>query len=164
MPDELENEQDKEAEALFKGSITEEGARPVELDEEDDVERKSRSEEEAESPDISDLKSTINKLFPTIPSEIVSKIERFTLQAAMIARIAPDVFLDLMYLNVTDIVEDWETTHGSDSVEVQACINLVYFLLSVGIDGKGRVDIIQVSANSTETKESSNLGASMGLG
>jgi hypothetical protein len=158
----IENEQDKEAEKLFANSIVEEGARPVELEDEG-VEHKSRSEEESESPDISDLKSTINKLFPTIPQEIVSKLMRFTLQTAMIARIAPDVFLDLMYLNVTDMIEDWETTKGSGSVEVQACINLVYYLLSVGIDGKGRVDIIQVSANATETKESSNFGASMGL-
>jgi hypothetical protein len=157
-----EEEQDKAAEALFKGSITEEGAREVAL-EDDEVVHKSRSEEEAESPNLSDLKSTINKLFPTIPKEIVNRVMQFTLQSAMIARIAPDVFLDLMYLNVTDIIEDWEATYGSDNVEVQPCINLVYFLLSVGIDGKGRVDIIQVSANSTETKESSSLGSSLGI-
>ena len=156
-----ESEQDKEAEELFQGTATEEGSREVEIVEEGV--HKSRAESDSESPDISDYKSTLNKLFPKIPSGIVSELMQFTLQTAMVARISTDLFLDLMYLNITAIIENWELTHGSDSVEVQSCINLVLYLLSIGVDGKGRVDIVQVSANATETKESSNLGSVLGV-
>ena len=154
----IENEQDKEAEALFKGSITEEGAREVELEDEG-VEHKSRSEEEAESPDTSDLKSTIHAMFPTISNRIINRVAK----VAMIARIAPDVFLDEVYLTVTDVVEMWEEALDGE-LDVQEVISMVYFAFSVGIDGKGRVDVIQVSANSTETRESSSLGSALGLG
>jgi hypothetical protein len=156
--DGLENEQDKEAEEIFKGSITEEGAREVEIEEES-VEHKSRSEEEAESPDISDLKSTIRALFPKISNRIIDRVAK----VAMIARIAPDVFLDEVYLTVTDVVEMWDESLDGE-LDVQEVISLVYFAFSVGIDGKGRVDVIQVSANSTETRESSSLGSALGLG
>jgi hypothetical protein len=155
-----ENEQDKEAEALFDGSITENGVREVEID--DETPHKSRLESEAEASDISDLKATLNKLFPKIPYKIISDITQFALQSAMIARIAPDVFLDQMYLTVTDIVEEWDE-QDDVVIDVQQIINLVYFLLSIGIDGKGRVDIIQVSANASETKESSSLGSALGI-
>ena len=158
MPEFPESEQDKEAEELFKGSITEEGAREVELDEEVS-EHKSRSEEEAESPDMSDLKTTIRALFPTISNRIINRVAK----VAMIARIAPDVFLDEVYLTVTDVVEMWEEALDGE-LDVQEVISMVYFAFSVGIDGKGRVDVIQVSANSTETRESSSLGSALGLG
>ena len=158
MPEFPESEQDKEAEELFKGSITEEGAREVELDEEVS-EHKSRSEEEAESPYLSDLKTTIRALFPTISNRIINRVAK----VAMIARIAPDVFLDEVYLTVTDVVEMWEEALDGE-LDVQEVISMVYFAFSVGIDGKGRVDVIQVSANSTETRESSSLGSALGLG
>ena len=159
MPEFPESEQDKEAEELFKGSITEEGAREVEFEEGEPTERKSRSEEEAESPDMSDLKTTIRALFPTISNRIINRVAK----VAMIARIAPDVFLDEVYLTVTDVVEMWEEVLDGE-LDVQEVISMVYFAFSVGIDGKGRVDVIQVSANSTETRESSSLGSALGLG
>lgn len=155
--DDIGNEQDKKAEELFKGSIIEEGARKVELEDEP-TEHKSRSEEEAESLDISDLKSTLHAMFPTISNRIINRVAK----VAMIARIAPDVFLDEVYLTVTDVVEMWDETLDGE-LDVQEVISLVYFAFSVGIDGKGRVDIIQVSANSTETKESSSLGSALGI-
>ena len=145
---------------LFKGAITENGARAVE--EEDVVPHKSRSESEAESGDTSDLKAGLNRMFPRIPDEIIMTAARFALQAAMVARIAPDVFLDDMYLTVTDIVEMWESKN-EDTLDVQEIINLVYFLLSIGLDGKGRVDIIQMLANNTESSESSSLGSALGV-
>lgn len=145
-----------EAEKLFKQSATEQGSRVVEIEEDTSV-HKSRTESEAEPSDISDLKATLNKLFPKFNISIINRAA----QAAMIARIATDVFLDQMYLTVTDIVEMWDEADGE--LDVQEVINLCYWILSIGIDGKGRVDIIQVSANASETKESSNMAAGLGL-
>ena len=159
MPESPENEQDAAAEALFKDAITMDGAREIEFEEGEPSERKSRSEEEAESPDMSDLKSTLRALFPTISNRIINRVAK----VAMIARIAPDVFLDEVYLTVTDVVEMWEEALDGE-LDVQEVISMVYFAFSVGIDGKGRVDVIQVSANSTETRESSSLGSALGLG
>ena len=152
-----DNEQDKAAEELFKGSIQQEGAREVAVSD-DDTPRKSRSEQEAESPDTSDFKITIRTLFPTFSNAIINRVAK----AGMVARIAPEVFLDQMYLTVTDVCEMWDEERDGE-LDVQEIINLVYFALSIGIDGKGRVDVIQVSANTSETKESSTLGSSLGL-
>ena len=151
-----ENDLDKQAEALFQGSITEEGAREVET--EDDEVHKSRSESESENSDLSDYKATLAKLFPQFSNRIINRVA----QSGMIARIAPDVFLDEVYLTVTDVVEMWDESLDGE-LDVQEVISLVYFAFSVGIDGKGRVDIIQVSSNATETKESSSLGSSLGI-
>ena len=153
-----DSEQDKAAEELFKGSIQQEGAIEVAVTD-DDAPRKSRSEQEAESADLSDYKVTIRTLFPQFTNAIINKVAK----AGMVARIAPEVFLDQMYLTVTDVCEMWDEERDGE-LDVQEIINLVYFALSIGIDGKGRVDIIQVSANSTETKESSSLGSALGLG
>ena len=154
-----DEEQDKEAEALFKGNVTVDGARPVEIEASDDeVVHKSRAESEAESPDLSDFKATLHTLFPKFVNRIINRVA----QAAMVARISPEVFLDEVYLTVTDVVEMWDETQDGE-LDVQEVISLVYFAYSVGIDGKGRLDIIQVSASSLETKESSTLGSSLGI-
>jgi hypothetical protein len=158
MADDLESQQDKEAEDLFKNVASEEGARPVEIEEPEIGVHKSRSEEEAESPNISDLKSTLNKLFPKISNRIIDRVAK----VAMVARIAPDVFLDEVYLTVTDVVEMWDEMLDGE-LDVQEVISLVYFAFSAGIDGKGRVDIIQVSANASESRESSTLGSALGI-
>jgi hypothetical protein len=155
-----DEEQDKAAEQLFKGNVTQEGARPVEIEESldnNEAHGKSRSESEAESSDLSDYKATLHTLFPQFANRIINRVA----QAGMIARIAPDVFLDEVYLTVTDVVEMWDVDEDGE-LDVQEVISLVYFAFSVGIDGKGRVDVIQISSNATETKESSSLGNSLG--
>jgi len=151
-----DSDQDKAAEELFKGSIQQEGALEVPVAD-DDAPRKSRSEQEAESPDTSDFKITIRTLFPTFSNAIINRVAK----AGMVARIAPEVFLDQMYLTVTDTVQMWNEDEDGE-LDVQEIINLCYWLLSIGIDGKGRVDIIQVSANATESKDSSSLGSALG--
>ena len=143
-----------EGEEFFKEEATEEGSLPVTIA--DEGIHKSRAESDEES-NISDLKATFNRLYPRFTVQALDKVAK----TAAVARIATDVFLDQMYLTVTDTVEMWNEDEDGE-LDVQEIINLCYWILSIGIDGKGRVDIIQVSANASESKESSSLASSIG--
>ena len=146
-----ENEQDKQAEKLFTGLVTEAGSREVEI-EHDEV-HKSRSESEAEPSNLSDLQAALHKMFPKFAIRLINRVA----QALMVSRIATDVFLDLVYLTVTDVVEMWDEEVDGD-LDVQEVITLSYAACSIGIDGKGRADVQVIVANVTESKEASSLG------
>lgn len=150
MVDEIEpksgkNEMEASGEEFFNEVAQTMPARKVELPD-IGMGMKSRSEAEEEPADLSDLKATLNKLFPKFA---VEKIER-VVKSAMVARISPDVFLDLIGLTVTDIVEMMEA-EGYEDLDVQEIISMVYFAYSIGLDGKGRLDIIQILSNATES-------------
>lgn len=109
---------------------------------------KSRSEAEEEPADLSDLKATLNRLFPRFAVDKIDRVAR----SAMVARISPDVFQDIIGLTVTDVVEMWNEDEDADGeLDVQEVINLVYFAFSIGLDGKGRLDAIQIFSNVTES-------------
>jgi len=150
----MAGEERDEGEEFFQSGATTEGSLPVAIADEP---HKSRAESDEESTNISDIKYTFNKLYPRFTVAALDKVAK----TAAVARIATDVFLDQMYLTVTDTVQMWNEDEDGE-LDVQEIINLCYWLLSIGIDGKGRVDIIQVSANATESKDSSSLGSALG--
>jgi hypothetical protein len=145
-----------EGEEFFQAEATTEGSLTVAVA--DSGDHKSRAESDEDSANLSDVKYTFNKLFPRFSVSALDKVAK----TAAVARIATDVFLDQMYLTVTDTVQMWDESIDGE-LDVQEVINLCYWLLSIGIDGKGRVDIIQVSANAIESKDSSSLGSALGV-
>ena len=152
------NEMERSGEEFFNEVATVTPVRKVEMPEMGGVTR-SRAEAEEEPVDLSDLKATLNRLFPRIP---VDKIDR-VVRSAMVARISPDVFQDIIGLTVTDIVEMWDEEYDGE-LDVQEVINMVYFTFSIGLDGKGRLDAIQILSNTTESgsKELSAMSNIMG--
>jgi hypothetical protein len=145
-------------ENFFEQVANTRGARHVEVVESPD--QKSRMEAEAEPSDLSDLKATLNKLFPRFSNPRINRVA----QSAMVSRIANDVFLDLMYLTISDIAEMWDEEKDGE-LDVQEIISMAYFALSIGLDGKGRIDAIQVYSNETESssKDLQAIGGMMGV-
>jgi hypothetical protein len=104
------------------------------------------------------MQATLQRLFPKFKDKYIDEIA----SAVMVARISPDVFLDMIYLTVTDIVEDMDA-EGEPDISVQAIINKVYATFSIGLEGKGRVDAISLAGAARESAELDAVSKSLGL-
>ena len=118
---------------------------------------KSLEESENDNAELSDTKASLKRLFPHCDVAIIDRV----LQSAMIARTAPDVFLDMIYLTVTSVVEDLDA--DGLSFDVQEIINLVYAAFSIGLEGKGRIDILELAGSAKEQEQLEKLSKSMGF-
>lgn len=145
-----QKEKDKD---LYEELSTEKPERQVELPEDGDKPRgpKTLSEKEEETPNLSDFQSTLKSLFPEFDDDGMNSIA----QAAMVARIAPDVFSDLIYLVTMSILEKQDPRKN---VDVISTLTKVYAMMSIGLDGKGRIDQIELHGASKEEKELEKLG------
>jgi len=126
-------------------------AREVEvIDEEgeDVAGHKSLAERLEETSDLSDMQIAIANLFP---GDLGGKIYN----ALMIARVAPDVFMPLLKLLVNEEIKKSEPTQN---INVASIVAKIYILLSIGLDGKGRIDHIELAGASKETEELEKLG------
>lgn len=141
---------EKQARKAFDELAIEAPERVVEpLEEgEDKTTAKSMAEKGEETPDLSDMQSAIAKLFPEgLGDDIANKV--------MIARIAPDVFIPLLRLMV---VEEIMKSDPKKPISVVSTMAKIYTLLSIGLDGKGRIDHIELAGASKETEELEKLG------
>ncbi len=156
-----EEEMQPESQALVKKDAydelkTTEPERKVDLPETDG--HKSLDEAEGEVSTLTDVQASLRRLFPQFESKIINKVA----QAAMVARIAPDVFLDMIYLTVTSIVEELDAD-GKEDIDVQGIINLTYAAFSIGLDGKGRIDALELAGSSRESEELEKLSKGLGF-
>lgn len=143
---------EKQVNSRYDELATIEAEKEVELSEEemesDGTKPKSLAEKFDEKPDLSDLQSAIHNLFPsTLGDDVINKL--------MIARIAPDVFIPLLRLLV---VEEIQKSDPGKSINVASTVAKMYTLLSIGLDGKGRIDHIELAGASKETEELEKLG------
>ena len=134
--------------------LTEEAEREVELPEHNG--HKSMMEAEEESPNQSDLQTVLHRLFPIFSNKEINQMG----QSIMMARIAPDVFLDLIFCTVDSILENHNPT---ENIDVQATFNLVYSIFSIGLDGKGRFDALEL-AGAVKEEEMEQLSSQLGFG
>lgn len=98
--------------------------------------------------DLTDQQAFLLQLFPNIgtPQQ----------KAVMVGRVSPDVFLPLLRIGVTN---DIMMSDPDEEVDVNSIIAKHYTLLSIGLDGKGRIDIAELSGAAREEKQ---LEAGMG--
>ena len=166
-PEELNDEmpeketQPSEGQALVKKDAYDElkttaPEREVDLPEKDG--HKSLEEAEGEVSIISDVQASLRRLFPQFENKIINKVA----QAAMVARIAPDVFLDMLYLTITSIVEELDAD-GREDIDVQGIINLVYAAFSIGLDEKGRIDALELAGSQKEADELAKISEGLGF-
>ena len=104
-----------------------------------------------------DLKATLKRLFPQFPNEAFDMVA----QSIMVARITPEIFLDAMRLTVNSVVEEMDLQ--GISINFQSVINMVYAAFSIGLDGKGRIDILEVAGAAKETEELDKLSKQLGV-
>ena len=162
-PEEEQSTSQSSKEMLAK-MTTEEPEREVEIELAGGNGHKSYSES-TESPNQTDLQATLKRLFPKLPESAIGRGATFA-EAIMVGRIAPDVFLDMIYLNVTDIVEELEIEAMGDpeiSISVQSIIDLQYVVYSIGLDGKGRIDALELHGSAKESEELERVSKGLGF-
>lgn len=134
---------------IYKDKVILEPEREVEEDlgEEEDG-HKSLSEKIDETPDLSDMQSALRKLFPdSLGDDIVNKV--------MVARVAPDVFIPLLKMLVNEEIAKSDPTKP---ISVAVTVAKLYTLLSIGLDGKGRIDHIELAGASKDSEELEKFG------
>ena len=118
---------------------------------EEEDEPKSLADKLDESSDLTDMQSAIARLFPAdLGNAVINKV--------MVARIAPDVFIPLLKMLVNEEIVKSDPTKP---ISVATIVAKIYTLLSIGLDGKGRIDHIELAGASKETEELEGLGKSL---
>ncbi len=151
---------DKSKDDIYDQMKMSESERDVEIDlpqnEGDGSSGRSKSLSEAEdSPNITDLQATLKRLFPIFEDDEINKIK-----AVMVARIAPDTFMPLLKMTIISILESHEE---DEDIDVMSTINLVNAILTIGLEGKGRVDALQLASAARESAELENVSKSLGF-
>jgi len=127
--------------------------REVEMPEDGDK-HKSLDEAESEDPGLSDFQVALRRLFPDFGDKIHN--------AMMMARVAPDMFIPLVRIMVNSAIKRMDP-HQPINVADKAA--LYYILCSIGLDGKGRIDTIEMSGKgANDDDEMEKLAKSMGSG
>jgi hypothetical protein len=101
----------------------------------------SLSERMASSGDLTDMQAILMRIFPDVGGDIGSM--------AMMGRIHPDVFLPWIEIMSTNEVM------GSDPnkpIDVAAIRAKWYGAFSIGLDGKGRIDALELGGAARDTK------------
>ncbi|MHA2070101.1 MAG: hypothetical protein ACXABY_37520 [Candidatus Thorarchaeota archaeon] len=111
---------------------------------------KTLEDKMSEAPDLSDLKYTIGRHFPEFTDTELNTLAGI----AMVARVAPDAFVDLIYINVVNILQKHRP---EEEIDVIGTMTKVYSIFSIGLDGKGRVDQIELHGTAREEKELEKL-------
>lgn len=97
---------------------------------------------EADTTEQSDLALAFQRLFPTLGSDIH--------QALMVARIAPDMLIPLLRNLVNAKIR---RMNPHELLNVSEVATLFYILTSIGLDGKGRIDGIELTGSVKESAE-----------
>ena len=105
---------------------------------------KSLTEAMDEATDLTDMQFAADRLFP----------KAYKRRDAMVARIAPDAFLALLQIMVTDRVM---TSDPGKPISVNDEIFDAYYMLTTGLDGKGRIDFAELLGAAKEIKKEESL-------
>lgn len=103
--------------------------------------------------DLTDMQAYLLKLFPNLNNQAYDLI--------MVSRISPDTFMPMMRILVDNEVM---TSDPSKEINVGAIAMRVYGLLSIGLDGKGRIDIAELAGVEHENKKMESALRGLGAG
>ena len=149
-----EEERRKQSEELYNKFAN--NLPPREQDDEDlDDSENTLEESEASASDQSDLKATLQRLFPRFADDAVDRVA----QAIMVARVHPESYLDQIYLTVLSILRRYDPRQR---VDVMGTINMVTSAFSIGLDGKGRIDAIEIHGSAKEESELEKIASQFG--
>lgn len=105
---------------------------------------KTLTEAMDEATDLTDMQFAASRLFP----------KGYNRRDAMVARIAPDAFLALLHIMVTDKVM---ASDPSKPISVNDEIFDAYYMLTTGLDGRGRIDFAELLGAVKEIKKEESL-------
>lgn len=138
----------------YKDLVTEESARDIDLSELDVA--KSISEAEEETPQRTDLQAVLKTLTPVYKDKELNDM----LQAIMVSRVFPDNMLDSCKLMVLRRLQQFDT--ASPDVDVIGIITAVHSAHSIGYEGRGIVDRLEIAGVAHE-QEMEKLSKELGL-
>ncbi len=118
--------------------------RDVELPKEGSSGPKTLTEAMDDATDLTDMQFAAARLFP----------KAYSRRDAMVARIAPDAFLALLHIMVTDRVM---SNDPSKPISVNDEIFDAYYMLTTGLDGRGRIDFAELLGAAKEIKKEESL-------
>lgn len=148
--DEIEGMNGEETvESVYEELAQEEAERVV-----DDVgmpQHKTLEEQEISGQHLSDLQAVIKMRFPDYGNVIDNGL--------MMARISPDIFKALLRLKINAEVRKCDPYKP---VDVTGISMKTYTQMTIGLDGKGGVDLIELAGVAND-KEIANLSKSLGL-
>ena len=105
---------------------------------------KSLTDAMDDATDLTDMQFAAARLFP----------KSVSVDDVMIGRIAPDAFLALLHIMVTDDVMTSDPKKGFD---VNKSIIKNYTKLTIGLDGRGRIDFAELLGAAKEIKKEESL-------
>lgn len=150
-------EGEREGEGLktptYTDLVTEEPERPTDID--GFKSPKPLTEEEEDSVSRSDLKEAMHRLLPRFVNKRIDEL----LQPAMVSRIFPDNYIDKHFLITASLIEEHDPT---DDVDVLGIISKVQDGLSIGYEGRGRIDILEIAGVAHE-EEMEKISKELGL-
>ena len=118
--------------------------REVELPKGPDQTAKSLTEAMDDATDLTDMQFAMARMFP----------KDVKVDDVMIGRISPEAFLSLLQLKVTN---DMMMSDPAKGIDVNDLIITNYIKLTVGLDGKGRIDIAELLGAAKEIRKEESL-------
>ena len=149
----MENEEEKELKPEFEQLVKQEPERDIDLSKYQPP--KSVSEEEEETVQKSDLQEAMKRFFPKFVDKRINNL----MQPAMVSRIHPENYMDKHFLITASLIEEQSP---ADDIDVVGIISLVQDGLSIGYEGRGRVEILEAVGASRE-EELEKLSKDLGL-
>lgn len=146
-------EENQEEQSIGEPVVIEEPEQEVEFGDGSGMQTLSEAEEEA--PHQTDLQAVLKYLHPKYKDKRLNEL----LQSAMSSRIFPDNFLDKNYLIVMSSIEEHE---GDDDMDVMGIISTVQDATSIGYEGRGRVEDLEVAGVAHE-QELEQISKELGL-
>lgn len=119
-------------------------AREVDLPEEKTEGPKTLSEAMDDATDLTDMQFTAAKMFPS----------KVGINDVMVGRVAPDAFLALLHIIVTDKIM---SSDPNKPISINEEIINTYTTLTIGLDGKGRIDYAELLGAAKEIRAQENL-------
>lgn len=139
----------------YEDLVTEEPEREVDLEEYEPPKTLAEAEEETEHK--TDLQAAMKALLPTYKDKRLNEL----LKSAQVSRIFPDNFLDKNYLLVMSLIEESEVNEDAD-VDIIGIISTVQDGLSIGYEGKSRIEILEIAGVAHE-EEMEKLAKELGV-
>lgn len=114
-------------------------AREVEMPKEVGEGPKTLSEAMDDATDLTDMQFTASRMFPT----------KVQVSDVMVGRVMPDAFLALLHIIVTDRIM---SSDPGKPINVNEEIIKAYIMLTIGLDGKGRIDYAELLGAAKEIR------------
>jgi hypothetical protein len=131
----------KDADSAYNELAEDNPIREIELPLDIPASGQSFSDRVASYADLTDMQAILTRLFPE-QQDIGGNL-------GMVARIHPDVFLPWIEILATN---DVMLSDPRKKIDVAAIRMKWYSLLSIGLDGKGRIDALELGGAARDTK------------